>query len=60
MAFVIKPSRNPVIQAAWAGLEKQRRAEKKAAKVPVQEEVTKAPAKKAAAKKAAAKKGARK
>lgn len=32
MAFVVAPSRNPIIQAAWAGLEAQRRGDAKASK----------------------------
>lgn len=49
MAFVIGPSKNPVIQAAFAGLSAQTAAEVKAAKK-VKPEPTPAP-KKAAAKK---------
>jgi hypothetical protein len=29
MTFIVKPGRNKVLAAAWAGLEKQRKAEKK-------------------------------
>jgi hypothetical protein len=32
MAFVVAPSRNKIVQAAFAGLERERRAEKKASK----------------------------
>lgn len=47
MASVVGKSRNPIVQAAFAGLHKEQRAEKKSAKAPPAEPI---PAKKAAKK----------
>lgn len=55
MPFVLKPSRNPIIQAAWAGLRAEQRAgEKKAAS---EAKAAKKPSTKPAAKKQPTRKG---
>lgn len=63
MAFVIQPSRNPVLQAAWAaykaGQKKEAKAKPEAVEAPAPA-AKKAPARKAAPVKKAAKKGGKK